>query len=171
MAADLDRAYVINGDDLRIALARTRITIEEPEISSAVPQPLWAKGAPQDPAGLAAELLSRCGAYPDAGIREPHATGPRLHDADLCARCGNQFKPGQVCDSCRVATTDPWAGDDEPDTNAIGIDHVCEHLIGDREVQLMVDILRGMAGLDNDARQRIRNWVDERFVPRRSDPF
>ncbi len=57
------------------------------------------------------------------------------------------------------------------DTNVLGMDHVCEHPIGDREVQLMVDILRGMAGLDDEARQRIRNWVDERFVPRRLSPF
>lgn len=82
-ATDLDRAYVINGDDLRIALSRMRIKIEEPELSASVHgspsgwQPLWAKGAPQDPAGLAAELLRQC-AYPDAGIKDG------VVDADIC---------------------------------------------------------------------------------------
>jgi len=107
-----------------------------------------------------------------AALRETHPTGPRLADAELCARCGNQFKPGQVCDACRESHSYQLAEALEPDgTNVLGMDHACEHLIGDREVQLMVDILRGMAGLDDEARQRIRNWVDERFVPRRLNPF
>lgn len=59
--------------------------------------------------------------------------------------------------------------EDDDGPNVIGADHVCEHPIGDREVQLMVDILRGMAGLDPDAKQRIRTWVDERFA--RAHPF
>lgn len=42
----------------------------------------------------------------------------------------------------------------------------------DTELALMAAILHGMEQLDRDARQRIRNWVDERFVPRRpADPF
>jgi hypothetical protein len=34
----------------------------------------------------------------------------------------------------------------------------------DTELALMAAILHGMEQLDRDARQRIRNWVDERFV-------
>lgn len=37
----------------------------------------------------------------------------------------------------------------------------------DTELALMAAILHGMEQLAPDARQRIRNWVDERFVPRR----
>jgi hypothetical protein len=43
-------------------------------------------------------------AYYDVKPREPHPTGPRLADADLCARCGNQFPNGQLCDPCKIKT-------------------------------------------------------------------
>lgn len=39
----------------------------------------------------------------------------------------------------------------------------------DTELALMAAILHGMDQLDRDARQRIRNWVDERFVPGRAN--
>lgn len=69
---------------------------------------------------------------------EPHPTGPRLQDADLCARCGNQFKPGQVCDSCRE---------------------------GDPEVAAMAalaPVLPLVSALGHDARARVMDWATRR---------
>jgi hypothetical protein len=63
-----------------------------------------------------------------AALREPHPTGPRLADADLCARCGNQFKPGLICDACREDVVDA---------------HVCcEHVPGDGELAVLVTVKR-----------------------------
>lgn len=74
---------------------------------------------------------------------EPHPTGPRLQDADLCARCGNQFKPGQVCDSCRE---------------------------GDPEVAAMAAIVTVMDELDEhaillgeDVHERVIRWAMARW--------
>lgn len=64
MASDLDRPYVINGDDLRIALSRLRIVIEEPEVSNSVrggPDgwvPLSATCAPKYPEEIARAVLA-----------------------------------------------------------------------------------------------------------------
>lgn len=52
----------VNREQLAAALAKCRITIEDPEVSASVRggpdgwQPLWAKGAPRDPAELADAL-------------------------------------------------------------------------------------------------------------------
>jgi hypothetical protein len=117
----------VTREQLRSALAKTRIIIEEPEVSNSVHggpdgwQPLSATGAPR---------------YPD-----------ELAEALMMVIEIEQGKPGDVVDA-----------------------HICcdhEHLPDDRELALMAAILRGMRWLSPDAQQRIRNWVDERFVPRR----
>ena len=51
---------------------------------------------------------------------------------------------------------------------SICCDH--EHLPEDRELALMAAFLRGMRWLDADTQQRVRRWVDERFV-RTEPPF
>ena len=74
-----------------------------------------------------------------AALREPHPT-----DADLCARCGNQFKPGQVCDPCRQVGVGPW-GDDVVEAHVC-----CEHVPDDQELSAMAEVIRQMGRVEID---------------------
>jgi hypothetical protein len=94
-----------------------------------------------------------------AALCEPHPTGPRTQDADLCARCGNQFKPGQVCDSCREV--------------AAGV-HLCDDQCpADPELHAMAVLLPALpmvSKLGHDARERVMDWARHRACDGRA-PF
>jgi hypothetical protein len=93
-----------------------------------------------------------------AALREPHPTGPRLTDADLCARCGNQFLNGQVCDACRESHSYQLAEALKPDAPA------------DPEVAAMAAIVAAMDRLDeetillgDDVHERVIRWAMARW--------
>lgn len=96
-------------------------------------------------------MLSRADAV--AGMIASHAAGLRAREAP-----DSDVVDAHIC--CDHAGTGP---------DVTLADIAGSH--ADTELALMAAILHGMEQLDRDARQRIRNWVDERFVPRAAGPF
>jgi len=87
------------------------------------------------PDNVALHVFRSVGAPP----REPHPTGPRLADADLCARCGDQFKAGQACDACRESDADP-------------------------ELAAMAAVVAALERLRPDECSRVLDWARRRFA-------
>lgn len=119
---------------------------------------------------VAADVIM--GALNEIRDREPHPTGPRTEDADLCASCGNQFKPGQVCDSCRTRDpwADPWAGESD-----VPVVHIhCEHAPASRAAFELrqADKIVELLGRQPDRHvRRVLRWVWDYLTDGDEPPF
>lgn len=95
---------------------------------------LTVRGPVAEPNETAESLFATLGRM--AALREPHLTGLRLTDADLCARCGNQFPDGQLCDPCKRAA----------DADVVDAHICCEHA-ADAPLAALAAVIREMDGL------------------------
>lgn len=154
---ELDRAYVINGDDLHIALAGMNgrwPAVPNPrtmaaDILEVIAQPLGTAGVHVTGKQLAAVLDGFClGVHSSLDDVTQGLVAAPVHVADAILRRLSANAAHEPCGDVVDAS--------------ICCDH--EHFPDDRELALMAAILAGMKQLDRDAQQRIRNWVDERFV-------
>jgi hypothetical protein len=80
-----------------------------------------------------------------AALRHPWADPDA--NPDLCASCGNQFLPGQVCNACQDAEPHLIPLRDDPEINAI---------------RAITGLLNGLPG--RPARQRVMDYLTARFV-------
>jgi hypothetical protein len=107
-------------------------------------QPLWAKGAPEDPAGLAAELLKQA-AYPDAAVKDDDEP-ERYPDCHMPLTMHHDPRCSQPCGRCEARKA------------------------ADPEVAAMAAVIAAMDRLDDDAlllgedvHERVIRWAMARW--------
>jgi hypothetical protein len=144
MAADLDRAYVINGDDLRIAL-------------------LELAGKAITPGDAARNILSE---HAQPLVEERDITRERLADAlqsfYLDVNCQGAVKHGHVVNANEVAAVliaQLSANRAHEDAD------ICDHLPVDPEVAAMAALAPALAALKrlkHDEAMRVMRWATDR---------
>lgn len=157
---DLDRAYVINGDDLRIALAGMNgrwPAVPNPrtmagDIIDAIAEPLDGHRALIGRARLAERLD---GFY----LTVMPDSGPAVN--------GQVDDPGAVAALVfkEHAAAVRRGGRPEPDDDVVDAHICCEHAgTGDRELLAMAAVLQALAPLRPDECSRVLDWARRRFA-------
>ena len=160
MATDLDRAYVINGDDLRIALTRTMTLGDPHERAARILGEIEVRGA---------TVVSR--AQLTSAFARPSV---RIAIDKFSARDGDDYTEGHVrypqvaADQIVAALREisPLAGDGD----VVDAHVCCEHADGpgpfsDDELAAMAALLPALplvSKLSHDARARVMDWATRR---------